>query len=92
MLTGCAGYRGYVLIRDKPTDRVTVKDKGLIKKTPIYGKGIDVWSNKPLIIKMTIDKDGNITYEFSSQKTSFWEKVWGSWKMLKPNSVDIGGK
>lgn len=90
MLTGCAGYRGYALIREKATDRVTVKDNGLLKKKPIYGKGIDFWSNKPMIIKMTIDKDGNITYEYSSKKTSFWEKIFGSYKVLKPNAVNIG--
>ena len=91
-ISGCAGYRGYALIREKSTDRVSVKDKGLFKKEPILGKGIDFWSNKPMIIKMSRDKDGNITYEYSSQKTSVWEKIFGTWKMIKPNSVDIGGK
>ena len=90
--SGCAGYRGYALVREKSTDRVSVKDKGLFKKEPIFGKGIDFWSNKPMIIKMSRDKDGNITYEYSSQKTSVWEKIFGTWKMIKPNSVDIGGK
>ena len=91
-ISGCAGYRGYALIREKSTDRVSVKDKGLFKKEPILGKGIDFWSNKPMIIKMSRDKDGNVTYEYSSQKTSVWEKIFGTWKMIKPNSVDIGGK
>ena len=91
-LSGCAGYRGYALIREKSTDRVSVKDKGLMKKEPIFCKGIDFWSNKPITIKMTIDKDGNITYEYSSQKVSVWEKIFGTWKMIKPNSMNIGGK
>ena len=91
-LTGCAGYRGYALIREKSTDRVSVKDKGLIKKEPIFGKGVDFWSNKPITIKMTIDKEGNITYEYSSQKVSVWEKIFGTWKMIKPNSMNIGGE
>ena len=91
-ISGCAGYRGYALIREKSTDRVSVKDKGLFKKEPILGKGIDFWSNKPMIIKMSRDKDGNVTYEYSSQKTSVWEKIFGTWKIIKPNSVDIGGK
>ena len=91
-LSGCAGYRGYALIREKSTDRVSVKDKGLMKKEPIFGKGIDFWSNKPMIIKMSRDKDGNITYEYSSQKASVWEKIFGTWKMIKPNSMNIGGK
>jgi len=89
--TGC-GYKGYIIVRDDKADVVSVKDKGLIKKEPILGKGVDVWSNKPMIIKMSRDKDGNITYEYSSQKTSVWEKIFGTWKMIKPNSVDIGGK
>ena len=92
VMSGCAGYRGYALIREKSTDRVSVKDKGLFKKEPILGKGIDFWSNKPMIIKMSSDKDGNVTYEYSSQKTSVWEKIFGTWKIIKPNSVDIGGK
>ena len=89
-MAGCAGYRGYALIREKSTDRVSVKDKGLFKKEPILGKGIDFWSNKPMIIKMTVGKDGNITYEYSSKKTSFWEKIFGGYKVLKPDNVGIG--
>ena len=90
VMSGCAGYRGYALIREKSTDRVSVKDKGLFKKEPILGKGIDFWSNKPMIIKMTVGKDGNITYEYSSKKTSFWEKIFGGYKVLKPDNVGIG--
>jgi len=70
-MTGCAGYRGYALIRENTTDRVTVKDNGILKKKPIYGKGVDFWSNKPITIKVTIGKDGNITYEYSSKKDKF---------------------
>ena len=90
VMSGCAGYRGYALIRENSTDSVTVKDNGIIKKKPIYGKGIDFWSNKPMIIKMTVGKDGNITYEYSSKKTSFWEKIFGGYKVLKPDNVGIG--
>ena len=39
---------------------------------------------------MTKDKDGNITYEYSSQKTSVWEKIFGTYKVLKPNEVSVG--
>jgi len=87
--SGC-GYRGYIIVRDNPTDIVSVKKEGIIKKKDITGKGVDVWSNKPLIIKMTKDKDGNITYEYSSQKTSVWEKIFGTYKVLKPNEVSVG--
>ena len=88
-MTGC-GYRGYIIVRDNPTDIVSVKKQGIIHKKDITGKGVDVWSNKPLIIKMTKDKDGNITYEYSSQKTSVWEKIFGTYKVLKPNEVSVG--
>ena len=89
LLSGC-GYKGYIIVRDNKTDVVSVKKEGIIKKKDITGKGVDVWSNKPLIIKMTKDKDGNITYEYSSQKTSVWEKIFGTYKVLKPNEVSVG--
>jgi len=89
LLSSC-GYKGYIIVRDNKTDVVSVKKEGIIKKKDITGKGVDVWSNKPLIIKMTKDKDGNITYEYSSQKTSVWEKIFGTYKVLKPNEVSVG--
>jgi len=89
LLSGC-GYKGYIIVRDNKADVVSVKKEGIIKKKDITGKGVDVWSNKPLIIKMTKDKDGNITYEYSSQKTSVWEKIFGTYKVLKPNEVSVG--
>jgi len=89
--SGC-GYKGYIIVRDNKADVVSVKKQGIIHKKDITGKGVEVWSNKPMIIKMSRDKDGNVTYEYSSQKTSVWEKIFGTWKIIKPNSVDIGGK
>lgn len=90
LFSGCAGYRGYVLIREKATDKVTVRDKGIINKKPIFGKGVDFWANKECDFEYSIDKDGKKTYKFSSKKDSIWSKIWGSWKMIKPNSVEIG--
>jgi len=34
--------------------------------------GIEVESNKPMAITKTIDKDGNVTYSYSSKKDSGW--------------------
>ena len=90
-LTGC-GYRGYIIVRDNPTDIVSVKKQGIIHKKDITGKGVDFYANSEMDFEYSVDKDGKKTYKFSSKKDSIWTKIWGSWKMIKPNSVDIGGK
>ena len=92
MLSGCASFKGYVLIRDNPTDKVSVRDKGIIKKKPIFGKGVDFYANKECDFEYSIDKDGKRTYKFSSKKDSWITKFFGGWKMVKPDSVGVGGK
>ena len=91
-LSGCASFKGYVLIRDNPTDRVSVRDKGIIKKKPILGKGIDFWASKECDFEYSIDKDGKRTWKFSSKKDSFLTKLLGGWKTVKPDNVSMGGK
>lgn len=89
---GCAGFRGYVLIRDNPTDKVTIKENGIFQKKPIYGKGCDFYANRECDFEYSVDKDGKITYKFSSKKDSFFTKLLGGWKILKPDNVNMGGK
>ena len=86
---GC-GYRGYIIVRDNPTDIVSVKKQGIIHKKDITGKGVDFYANSEMDFEYSVDKDGKKTYKFSSKKDSIWTKIWGSWKMVKPNEVSVG--
>ena len=87
--SGC-GYKGYIIVRDNPTDIVSVKKQGFIKKKDITGKGVDFYANSEMDFEYSVDKDGKKTYKFSSKKDSIWTKIWGSWKMVKPNEVSVG--
>ena len=89
LLSSC-GYKGYIIVRDNKTDVVSVKKEGIIKKKDITGKGVDFYANSEMDFEYSVDKDGKKTYKFSSKKDSIWTKVWGSWKMIKPNEVSVG--
>ena len=87
--SGC-GYKGYIIVRDNKSDVVSVKKQGIIKKKDITGKGVDFYANSEMDFEYSVDKDGKKTYKFSSKKDSIWTKIWGSWKMVKPNEVSVG--
>lgn len=92
LLQGCASYKGYIIIREEKTDVVSVKKEGFIKKKDITGKGCDFYANKECDFEYSVDKDGKKTYKFSSKKDSFLTKLFGGWKVLKPDNVNMGGK
>ena len=87
--SGC-GYKGYIIVRDNKSDVVSVKKQGIIHKKDITGKGVDFYANSEMDFEYSVDKDGKKTYKFSSKKDSIWTKIWGSWKMVKPNEVSVG--